>query len=150
MGKSTEPLAQPRSYNLSSIWRPVRRAATALVAASGRVAACCDRRMGSRHLGGAQTRSSLKYPSHNLQKPHFPLESGGEMGYTHFRLARKGEMTDYLREWLASNRSRHRVWVASRVKPEKLNSKDALKKHCLRAVSPPSVYLLKVLSGTYP
>ena len=37
-----------------------------------------------------------------------------------------------------------------RVKPEKLNSKDALKKHCLRAVSPPLVFLLKVLLGIYP
>jgi len=35
--------------------------------------------------------------SYNLQKPHFPLETGGGMGYTHFRLVRKGEMTDYLR-----------------------------------------------------
>ena len=33
----------------------------------------------------------------NFQKPHFPLETGGGMGYTHFRLARKGEMTDYPR-----------------------------------------------------
>jgi len=55
----------------------------------------------------------------NFQKPHFPLESGGEMGYTHFRLARKGEMTDYPRGWLASNRSRCRVWVALWIKPWK-------------------------------
>ena len=33
----------------------------------------------------------------NFQKPHFPLETGGGMGYTFFRLARKGEMTDYPR-----------------------------------------------------
>ena len=78
--------------------------------------------MESRHLGGAQTRTPLELPraqSHwllinvrkqacfrnlrginipaNFQKPHFPLETGGGMGYTHFRLARKGEMTDYPR-----------------------------------------------------
>ena len=33
-------------------------------------------------------------PLHNFQKPHFLLETGGGTGYTHFRLARKGEMTD--------------------------------------------------------
>ena len=30
-------------------------------------------------------------------KKHFLLENGGGMGYTHFSLARKGEMTDYPR-----------------------------------------------------
>jgi len=29
--------------------------------------------------------------SHNFQKPHFPLETGRGMEYTHFNLARKGD-----------------------------------------------------------
>ena len=36
--------------------------------------------------------------------------------------------------------------IASEQKPRKLNSEDATKKHCLRAVSPPSVYL----QGSHP
>ena len=34
------------------------------------------------------------FPLAQFPKPHFPLESGGGMGYTHFHLAHKGEMTD--------------------------------------------------------
>ncbi len=36
--------------------------------------------------------------SHNSPKTRFPLAFGRGMGYTHFRLARTGEMTDYPRE----------------------------------------------------
>ena len=64
----------------------------------------------------------------------FRLKPAGEWDILISVLPPKGEATDYPRGWSASNRSRRRVWAASRESVGNLNEKDATKKHCLRAV----------------
>jgi len=46
--------------------------------------------MESRHLGGALLQTSLELPRAIPQKPHFTLETGWGMGYTHSHLVTHG------------------------------------------------------------